>query len=89
MHNAVISIKKPIIDPRFNPLGKSRLDNGYLYEVEYSVIDLKNNPPVEKVKLLSPDEMLQSIAPREYVNSINIYDPYNYKEFYGKDKRIE
>ena len=85
MYNAVISIKKPIIDPRFNPLGKSMLDNGYLYEVEYSVIDLKNNPPVEKVKLLSPDEMLQSIPPWEYANSKNIYDPRGLKEHYGKD----
>jgi hypothetical protein len=82
MYNAVISLKKPIDDPRFNPLGKSLLDGGYLYEVEYSVIDLRNNPPVEKVKLLSPQEMQQSIDTHEYVNAINIYDPYNYKEHF-------
>jgi len=85
MYNAVISLKKPIDDARFNFLGRSRLDNGYLYEVEYSVIDLKNNPPVEKVKLLSPTEMLQSVAPWEYANSINIYDPQGLKEHYGKN----
>jgi len=89
MHNAVISIKKPIDDPRFNPLGKSRVDGGYLYEVAYDVIDMRNNPPVTNVKLLSPAETQMSIVPWEYANSINIYDPYNYKEHYGKDKRIE
>ena len=86
MHNAVISIKKPFNDPRFNPLGKSRLDGTYLYEVDYSVIDIRNNrpPEIEKMKLLSSQESEMSIVPQEYVNSINIYDPYNYKEYYGK-----
>ena len=83
MHNAVISIKKPIDDPRFNPLGKSRIDGTFLYEVAYDVIDMRNNPPVTNVKLLSPDEMLMNIAPWEYVNSINIYDPHGLKEHYG------
>jgi len=88
-HNAVISIKKPIDDPRFNPLGKSRIDGSYLYEVEYPVIDIRNNPPKEcaKLKLLSCQESEMSIVPWEYVKSINIYDPYNYKDHYKDDER--
>jgi hypothetical protein len=86
-HNAVISIKKPLNDPRFNPLGKSRVNGGYLYEVEYSAIDIRNNPPPEcaKLKLLSPQEMQMEICPWEYVKSKNIYDPYNYKAYYQDD----
>jgi len=86
-HNAVISIKKPIVDPRFIALGKSRMDGSYLYEVDYPVIDKRNSPPPEcaKLKLLSPAESEMSICPWEYVKSINIWDPYNYKAYYQDD----
>jgi hypothetical protein len=86
-HNAVISVKKPINDPRFNALGKSRMDGSYLYEVDYAVINIKNNPPAEcaKLKLLSPQESEMSICPWEYVKAKNIYDPYNYKAYYQDD----
>ena len=88
MHNAVISVKKRINDPRFIPLGQSGVDNSYLYEVEYSVISLRNNLPPEcaKFKLLNSQESLIAVPHLEYVNSENIWDPYNYKDHYGKNK---
>lgn len=38
-----------------------------------------------KLKLLSPAEIQMAICPWEYVKSINIYDPYNYKGYYTDD----
>jgi hypothetical protein len=81
--NQVISVTKKINDNRFNYIGKSRLDGTFLYEVDFDVLDIRNENPVKfKYKLLDPQLTEMSIVPWDYKNTINVYDPCGYKEYY-------
>ncbi|MFA5154761.1 MAG: hypothetical protein WC554_19605 [Clostridia bacterium] len=82
MFNAVILTKRKNSDNRLNPLGKSKLTGDYLYEVEYQHLDIRHNT-IKNYKLLGVESEMH-IVPWEYANSKNIYDPYNYKEYYDK-----
>jgi len=81
--NSVISTSEKINDNRFNYIGKSKLNGEFLYEVDMKVLDVRNSNSIKfDYTLLSSTLTEMSITPWDYKNTINVYDPYNYKEKY-------
>jgi hypothetical protein len=81
--NSVVSVKKKIKDEHFNYIGKSKLDGTFLYEVDIHVLDIRNEKPVRfKYRLLNTTETDMNIVPWDYKNTIDVFDPFGYKEHY-------
>lgn len=80
--NNVISTPGKIKNSNFKFIGKSKLNGLNLYEV--SDLNLLKNRTglVFTYNLLTPLEIELNVCPYDYINTEDIYDPYNYKSYY-------